>query len=227
MREIDGMIKLIKEQILEKGDMKDGVTSIDLDQIHGNYRTNQPIIGSIGGLFLQAVHVVQAFFEAYALPAEGEEAEKQKEKLRAFLTLDGITNFLHYFLKESKFDSVTFQVSQKMVHFLQGHKLSLTEVYKLTEEHVGEFKKIFRAFEGDVVMRDISENIAAHGVNKEVLDLVLDGFVEILLRKNPASGQLNQQKVDQLSHKVKLLALSEDIFEEDVLELVHHEAHEG
>jgi hypothetical protein len=26
LREIDGMIKLIKEQILEKGDMKDGVT---------------------------------------------------------------------------------------------------------------------------------------------------------------------------------------------------------
>jgi hypothetical protein len=55
--------------------------------------------------------VVQAFFEAFALPAEGEDEQKQKEKLRAFLTLEGVTNFLYQYLKDVKFEQVTLQVS--------------------------------------------------------------------------------------------------------------------
>jgi len=48
--------------------------------------------------------VVQAFFEAFALPADGEDEHKQKEKLRAFLTLEGVTNFLYQYLKDVKFE---------------------------------------------------------------------------------------------------------------------------
>lgn len=58
LRDIDGMIEKIKKEILDKGDMRDGVTSYDLDQVHGNYRQGAQIVGSIGGLYLQLVYVV-------------------------------------------------------------------------------------------------------------------------------------------------------------------------
>jgi len=58
--------------------------------------------------------VVQAFFEAFSLPSDGEEAEKQKEKLRSFLTKDGIISFMLNFLKEAKFDFMAIQVSQEL-----------------------------------------------------------------------------------------------------------------
>lgn len=44
--------------------------------MHGFYRPNVQFVGSIGGLLLQIVSVVQSFFEAFSLPADGEEAEK-------------------------------------------------------------------------------------------------------------------------------------------------------
>ena len=52
LRDIDGMIEKIKKEIIEKGDMREGVTSFELDQIHGNYREGAQVIGSIGGIFL-------------------------------------------------------------------------------------------------------------------------------------------------------------------------------
>jgi len=76
IRDIDGMIEIIKREIIEKGDMREGVTSIDLDQITANYKQNTQVVGSIGGMMIQIVFVVQAFFEAFSLPSDGEEAEK-------------------------------------------------------------------------------------------------------------------------------------------------------
>ena len=65
LRDIDGMVELIKKEIIEKGDMREGVTSSDLDQVHANYRQGAQVVGSLGGLFLQVVYVIQAFFEAF------------------------------------------------------------------------------------------------------------------------------------------------------------------
>jgi len=76
IRDIDGMIEIIKKEIIEKGDMREGVTSSDLDQITANYKQNTQVVGSIGGMMIQIVFVVQAFFEAFSLPSDGEESEK-------------------------------------------------------------------------------------------------------------------------------------------------------
>jgi len=38
LRDIDAMVELIKKEILDKGEMREGVTSINLDQVHANYR---------------------------------------------------------------------------------------------------------------------------------------------------------------------------------------------
>lgn len=113
------MIEKIKKEVIEKGDMREGVTSYDLDQVHGCYKQNHQIVASLGGMLMQIVAVIQAFFEAFALPSEGEEAEKQKEKLKEFLTLEGITNFLLNFLKDAKFDGINLPVSQGFLKHLQ------------------------------------------------------------------------------------------------------------
>jgi hypothetical protein len=107
IRDIDAMVELIKKEVIDKGEMREGVTSCNLDQVHANYRQNTRIVGSLGGLFLQLVVVVQAFFEAFALPTESEDEKKQREKLRAFLTLEGVTNFLYNYLKDAKFEQIT------------------------------------------------------------------------------------------------------------------------
>lgn len=57
---------------------------------------------------MQIVETIQSFFEAFAgASIEGEEAEKSKEKLRQFLTLEGLTSFMLNYLKEAKFDFIT------------------------------------------------------------------------------------------------------------------------
>ena len=124
LKAIEEMIAKVKKDVIEKGDWKENVTSTELEQIHGNHRSNHPIVGAIGGSFMQIVQVVQAFFEAFALSqADGEENEKTVEKLRQFLTLDGLTTFLLNYLKEVKFDNINLQISPLLVQFLQELKL--------------------------------------------------------------------------------------------------------
>jgi len=52
IRDIDGMVEIIKKEILEKGDMREGVTSSELDQITANYKQNTQVVGSIGGMMV-------------------------------------------------------------------------------------------------------------------------------------------------------------------------------
>lgn len=115
-------------------------------------------------------------------------------------------------------------MSQELLQYCQSFKLTLADVHKMNEEQFEGFKHIFKKFEGDVILREINENIELFGLNREVIDLVSDSLLQVYARKNTASSGLNQQKADVCSAKIKLTTVPEGIFEEDVYEFVEHPA---
>lgn len=149
---------------------------------------------------------------------EGEEAQKSTDKLKQFLTLDGLTIFLLNYLKEAKFDFIHLQVGQNLVAFLQELKLTVGDAHKLTEEQIPAFAKLFKEWSGDAIIRGIVSSPESYGINSEVLDIVQDALLKVLLRKPPADSGFVQSKVDQISSKIKLVPLSEAIHEEDIFE---------
>ena len=90
-----------------------------------------------------------------------------------------------------KFEQVTLQVSQELVQYCQSYKLTLNDIHKMNEEQFEGFKHILKKFEGDLIMRDINENIELYGLNREALDLVTDAFIQVIGHKNPANSGLN------------------------------------
>jgi len=67
----------------------------------------------------------------------------------------------------------------------------LNDVHKLNEEQLDGFIHIFKKLEGDIILRDIIDNIEFYGLNREVVDLVLEAICGVLARKNPENSLLN------------------------------------
>ena len=91
-------LKKLKEEIhklfVSKGDTKDGITSFDLLDIHGNYDKNRGYVGTVGGQFMQIVLVVQALYNEFA--------QGTNEKAKAFFNKQNLTQYLIQYLKDMK-----------------------------------------------------------------------------------------------------------------------------
>jgi hypothetical protein len=63
--------------------------------------------------------------------------------------------------------------------------MTLNDVHKMNEDQLQGFKHILKQFQGDLILREISDNVELYGLNRGALDLVADGLVQVLARKNP------------------------------------------
>ena len=135
-----------------------------------------------------------------------------KKHIKDLFTPSGLFNLAINLIKDLKNDYMQILISQESVQYLESQKQSLNDLHKLTDEQLRAFKDTLISSPGHFVYRKLQNpDYSHHYLDFELLKSLLFVVVDIMAKKLPADVVLNNQKLESVIHKIKLVAVPKNV----------------
>ena len=145
--------KEIQKQVIDRGEIKSKVLDTDLHDLHGDYISKQPYVGTLGGQLMQVYFVLETIKGIYTdgldeynarLKENDKDDYLQKPNHPAEIMVSNhLRIFLYQYLKEMKNDSLHIVLHEDVAKWLENNLVTLAELHKMTEEQKEDFRKLF------------------------------------------------------------------------------------
>jgi hypothetical protein len=139
-----------------------------------------------------------------------EESKKAPKHVRDLLHYPGLMNFLLNYLKDMKNDTVQILISQETMTLIESFKVGLNELHKINEEQLKQLKESLVNEPGHEIYETLRDE-PQEGFSFDILRDLLHAIVDVLSKKLPQDVNFNPQKLEQLTHKIKLIPIPKTV----------------
>jgi hypothetical protein len=124
-------------------------------------------------------------------------------------------NFLMAYFKDMKNDNFTILVNQTTVSLLESFKVGLNDLHKLNEDQLKQFKESMVKNPGHRFIQKLRDPSFSEGkVNMQIFDLLMNDIIDMLAKKLPTEVGINNQKLDSITQKIRLVQIPKGLIEE-------------
>lgn len=134
---------------------------------------------------------------------------------RELLLQEHLIPFLMKYLKEMKTDSIDILLHPKCKKFLDDLKLEYDDLKELSDDDVIKFRALF-------IENKVSRY---HRGCEKMMDTLYDHIIDIISNRFPVDN--NNTKYEQVRHKIRLVAIPDDVVDEDYSEKIQIEQEDG
>lgn len=194
-------LKQLKSEIIETGESRDRILAQDITDVDGNYQ-NIPVMGVVGGPLTQLIVVLSTALQEY------------KEKTEKFMDREAVAAYLVYYIANfMKTDKFYMKISEEVEQMAKEKDIKLSAIHKANEEKKQDLTKHLTDTEQGMLnqqIRDLIKDCEKIGLNKEVIELVHNGLVDIITTKPPTAKDSPMAKQESAIEKIKLTPPPED-----------------